>query len=197
MLTTIILNFAAIFIFLFIFWKRLKEDYSSEIIFKTSLFIFTGIGIGLFLSFKLAQNWIFWITFAWGLIGMVFALLKLKIRFYETIEAFLLAILPWLSILYLIDSTNNSSLISFLIFIEILLLIFGSYFFDTHYRNFKWYKSGKIGFAGLVTAGIFFVIRFILAILGIPVLSFVVGFEAIISGVIAFVCFLLLYIRSK
>jgi len=42
----VIFLFLGIIIFLFFFWKRLKEDYSSERIFSTAFYILFGIGAG-------------------------------------------------------------------------------------------------------------------------------------------------------
>ena len=119
-------------------------------------------------------------------------------KFYETLEAFIISAFPWLSFIFLLDSVTDSSLSSFLAFIAILIFVFISYYLDAHYKNFTWYRSGKIGFAGIVTLSLFFIARSLLAIFRINVISFVSsGAEAVISGAAAFICFVLLFNLAK
>lgn len=192
-----LVNFAVgifgVIIFLFIFWKRLKEDYASEIIFQSAFYILIGAMVGYLLSFRFAPNWFFWIGLGGGMSGLGIAILKLRIKFYESLEAFIIAALPFLALIFLMDSVAKSSLSSFLAFLAILILVFLSYWTDTHYKTFTWYKSGKVGFAGLTTAALVFAARAAIAILGITMISFVGKYEAIISGVLAFISFLLLF----
>jgi hypothetical protein len=197
MLVNIAITLVGVLIFLFIFWKRLKEDYASEIIFQSATFIILGIFVGSFLSSRLFPVWFFWISLLGGSIGLTLAIIRFKIKFYESLEAFIIASLPWLSLVFLANSVATSSLSSFLVFLAILIMVFLSYFLDTHYKSFTWYRSGKIGFAGIATASLVFLIRAVLAIGGVSVLSFAGRFEAIISGVMAFCGFILLYNLGK
>ena len=194
---SMLVNFGAatlgILIFLFVFWNRLKEDYASEIIFQSATCILIGIGVGCFLSVKFFPEWFFWTSLAGGLIGFSLAILRIRLKFYETLEAFIISSLPGLSLVFLVDSVTRSSLSSFLAFIVILITIFVSYYFDMHYKGFTWYKSGKIGFAGLAVAGLIFLIRSLLATGRVPVISFAGSSEGIISGIAAFTSFLLLF----
>ncbi len=194
MLANIGISFFGILVFLFLFWKRLKEDYVSEIVFKAAFYILAGILVSSLLSFKFFSTWFLWSAFVGSLLGMVVGILTLRIRFYETLEALVISFLPWIALMFLGNSVAKSSLSSFLAFAATLIIIFISYWFDDHYKNFTWYKSGKIGFAGLATLAFIFLIRSGVAIFGIHVLSFVdQKYEAIVSGSLAFVCFLLLF----
>jgi hypothetical protein len=194
LIASIAVNVLGIFIFLFVFWKRLREDYSSEIIFKTASYILVGVLAGFLLSLKFIPVAFFWFTFLGALLGLGFAIWRLKIRFYETFEALIISSFPWLSFIFLLDSVTNSSLISFLAFVATLIFVFISYYLDTHYKTFTWYRSGKIGFAGLLTLSIFFIARSVLAIFTVNMLSFVgLRVEAVISGAAAFICFVLLF----
>jgi hypothetical protein len=185
-------------VFLFIFWKRLREDYSSEIIFKTAFDVLIAVLLGYLFSLKFTQIGFFWPAVLGILIGLAFAMFRLKIRFYETFEALIISFFPWMSFIFLLDSVTHSSLSSFFAFIAILVFVFISYFLDANYKNFTWYKSGKIGFAGIATAALFFIVRSSLAIFGIIMVSFVsLRFEAVISGAAAFICFILLYNLAK
>jgi len=180
-----------ILIFLFLFWKRLKEDYAAEIIFKSATYILAGIGIGYAIASGFFPAWFFWTAATGGLVGLAFAILRFRVRFYETLEAFILSSLPWLALVFLQDSVAKSSLSSFLAFLVILIMVFVAYYFDTHYKRFSWYKSGKIGFAGLATAILIFLIRSAIAIVKVPMLSFAGSGETALSGVTVLICFLL------
>lgn len=180
-------------IFLFIFWKRLKEDYASEIVFKSATYIFIGILVGWLVSVRFFAEWFFWFEFIGAIGGVYFSSRYLRLRFYETLEAFVISVLPWLSLTFLKSSVVGSSFASFIAFLVTLVMIFVYYFLDYHYKEFTWYRSGKIGFAGLLTMAILFLIRSSLALFGIHVLSFVSKFEGVISGSFAFICFLMIF----
>jgi hypothetical protein len=183
-----------ILIFLFLFWKRLKEDYAGEIIFKSATYILVGISTGWVLD-----------SILWKkekkkfprkillLLGLSFSILRFRLKFYETLEALVISSFPLMALFFLIDSGLNSSLSSFLAFTSILILLFLAYYLDMHYKSYTWYKSGKIGFAGLAVSVIFFLMRTAIAMMKVPVLSFVGRWEAVISGVAALVFFLLLF----
>lgn len=194
MLVHLVIGFLGIILFLFIFWKRLKEDYSSDIIFQTAITILIGVGLGLILSKIFLQNWFFWLSFLGAILGFSLMLVKFKLKFFETFEALILAAIPMVSLMFFRDSIVNSRLNSFLAFVASLILIFLSYWVDLNYRSFNWYKSGKIGFTGLFIAFIFFLIRTVIAIFGFGVVSFVGRAEPIVSGLFT-VIFLGLLIR--
>lgn len=193
MMVNIVVTILGLLIFLFLFWKRLKEDYAGEIIFKAATFILLGIGIGWTLSDKFFPAWFFWASIAGGLIGLSLAILKFRVKFYETLEALIISSLPWLGLTFLEDSVIHSSFSSFSAFSVILIMVFVSYYLDVRYKGFSWYRSGKIGFAGLAVAIIIFLVRSLIAIGKVPMLSFVGRSEAVISGVMALVSFILLF----
>jgi len=182
-----------VIVFLFIFWKRLNEDYSSEVIFQTAFSVLAGIFVALLLTNKFLPGAFFWTGSVGGLIGLLLAIFRFKVKFFESFEAFIISVLPWLGFVFLKDSVFNSSLSSFLGFIVILIMVFISYWLDSHYKNFTWFKSGRVGFAGLATLAFIFLIRSVVDILGISMLSFVAKYEAVLSGAAAFICFLLLF----
>lgn len=186
MLANVFTAFLGILVFLFIFWKRLKEDYISEIIFKSAFYILIGVLVAYLLSIKFIPSWFIWMSFIGSLLGLAFGIFTLKIKLYEALEALVISFLPWIALMFLESSVVNSSLSSFLAFAATLVIVFVSYWIGDHYKDFTWYKSGKIGFAGLATLALIFLTRFIVAIFGIHVLSFVnLRYEAILSGVLA------------
>lgn len=197
MIASILMFIFGSLVFLFLFWKKLREDYSSEIIFKCGFSILFGVVLGYFLAIKFAPAWFLWAEFLGAIIGLSIGSYQLGIRFYETLEAMTISFLPSVSLMFLEDSVANSSFISFIAFLVVLVFIFVYYFLDLHYKNFSWYRSGKIGFSGLATLGIIFLTRSLLALLRLPVLSFVDKFEPMVSGVMAFICFLLILNLGK
>ena len=193
MIANIGINILGLFIFLFVFWRKLKEDYVSEIIFSASVFILLGLLAGFIISLKFFPSFIFWSEFIGILLGLALSVLRLKLRVYETLEAAVISFLPWFGIYFLHDSVDNSSLISFIAFGVVLALILAYYFFDLKYKNFSWYRSGRVGFSGLATLGLFFLVRSAVAIFTDNVLSFGGSMEPFISGAFAFISFVAIF----
>lgn len=193
MLAKIAFNISGILVFLFIFWKRLREDYTVGQIFTTGLYMITGIFSAVIISTRFLGPWWFWLSFAGAALGLVLGVLKFKLRFFETFEAGVAATLPWLGVVFLSDSIEKSNLTSFIGFIIIILLIVLFYFLDVHYKKFAWYKSGRVGFTGLTTLGLLLLLRAAVAPIMPDMLSFSGKYEAIISGMLAFVSFLLVF----
>lgn len=188
MLVNFLIGFLGVMLFLFIFWERLNEDYSTDVIFQTATSILIGISLGLIASRLFLPQWFFWTSVLGSFLGTIPMIIKYKLRFYETLEALILASTPFVSLMFFKDSIVNSSLYSFLAFVVSLVLIFLSYWFDFNYKSFPWYKSGKIGFAGLSASILFFSIRTVIAILGLTMISFVGRIDALISGILVLIC---------
>lgn len=198
MLVNFLFGFVGVMLFLFVFWRRLRDDYSSEIIFQIATWILVGLSLGLTVARLFSPSWFFWFSLFGCLIGMFMAVIKFKLRFFETLEAVIMAGMPFVSLLFFKDSVTNYSLNSFLAFVASLILIFLAYWFDLRYKTFTWYKSGRIGFAGLAVSILFFISRTVIAILGITMISFVNKFEAVISGSFVLICAgLLIYLGKK
>ncbi len=197
MITNLIVAFPGLILFLFIFWKKLKEDYLSDYIFFTGFYALFGIFVGSLLSIKILPDWWFWQVSVFSMVGLFIGIFRFKLRTYEVLEAYVISILPWMSVFFLADSILKSNIYSFSGFFIFTLLIGLYYFLDTNYKNFSWYASGRVGFSGLTILGIFLLIRAALAPLSIDVLSLAGKADSIISGVIAFVVFLLIYNLGK
>lgn len=189
----IIFNIVGPLIFLFIFWKKLREDYPPRKIFTASFYILLGIGLASLVSSKFFPAWWFWADLVGMSLGFATGILRFKFRFFESLEALVIGILPWLSLIFLGDSIFNSSIASLIGFIIILLVIVLYLFLDVHYKKFTWYKSGKVGFAGLTTLGVLFLLRAAVAVSFSFVLSFLGSIDSFISGIIAFTSFLLIF----
>lgn len=197
MLQTLLSSVLGILIFLFIFWKRLKDDYSSQIIFTVSTYIILGILVGSLISSRFFADWYLWAGFVGAILGLIFGMLRFRVKFFESFESVVISCLPWAAFTFLMDSVSESSLSSFLTFLAVLFVIFVFYYLDTHYREFTWYKSGKVGFAGMVTLIVIFVTRFAVSLAGISVISFVDKYEVWVSGGGALVATFLLFNLSR
>ncbi|MBI3397129.1 hypothetical protein HY045_01490 [Candidatus Woesebacteria bacterium] len=197
MLINLAVSLIGALIFLFLFWRRLKEDYSSNVLFTTGFFVIFGIAIGVLISLRFSPLWWFWLAGVGVVIGFFVGYLKFKFRTFEVLEALFVSTLPWLILIFLYDSISKSSLISLLFSILIVAVIALFYWLDASYKNFLWYKSGRVGFAGLMSMGVLFLIRATIASFLGNMLSFVGVFEVVISGISAFIAFLLLFNLSK
>jgi hypothetical protein len=157
----IITNILGVFLFLFVFWKKLKEDYSSEIVFNLAFISIFGLLCGIAVSYFFYPEYWFW----YGLLGtsVSFSLFvrKYKLRFFECYETLLLSLLAWLSIYYLFETIVQKSLTLFINFWISIFTIFIYFFLSYFYKSFTWYKSGRLGLSGVVTVIVFFIIRFI------------------------------------
>ena len=197
MLINLVANIVGALIFLFVLWKRLKEDYSAEIIYATGFYMLSGLVLGLVASFYISPGWWFWFSFLGLSLGFVFPVLKFKLRFYETLEASTVGLILWLLVMFLwhaVVYANVTSLLGGLVLAAILLLFF---FMDRKYKGFSWYTSGRVGFSGMTTLGVFFLTRALFASYSVSVLSLTGKWDAILSSVIGFTAFLLVYNLSR
>jgi len=188
-----LVNLAGLIIFLFFLWRRLKEDYSSEVIFSLAFFIIAGIILGYLLSLKFFPSWWFWFEGFGAFLGFSLGIVRYNLRFFETFEAGFVGILPWLALYFLQGLVRRPDFVRAFLFISNLALLFIFDYLDKRYKSFTWYKSGRIGFAGLSVAAVFFLIRAAIATFFSSVLSFPGRGEAILAGVCAFSLFLLIY----
>jgi len=193
MFLKILLNTTGAVFFFFLFWKKLKEDYRSPSIFSAAFYILIGIGVLGFLSERFFPEWWFWANVLGVVLGFGLGILRFKLRFFESLEAVVVGLLPWLSFVFLRDAVSNANLPSLIGFVVLFLIIVFYLFIDRHYKRFTWYKSGKVGFSGLMTLGVLFLARTTVAVLFPFVLSFSGPIDSIMSGVIAFTSFLLVF----
>lgn len=193
----IVLNIIGFIFFLYLFWKRLKEDYIANQIFGTAFFSVIGLIILYLISRKFFFGWWFWSTLVGAILGLSLGVGKYKLKFYETFESASLGLLVWMALFFLADAVTHSSLSSFIGFVVMVLLVGLYHFFDNHYKNFSWYRSGKVGFSGLATSAIFFLIRTLVFIFVPTVLSFVPKFEVYLSALASFLFFFITYNLSR
>jgi len=193
----IIFNIIGLLIFLFLFWKRLKEDYLPNQIFSTFFYILFFILLTYFISISFFPSWWFWSTYLGFLLGLVISIFRFKLKFYETYEAAFLGFLICFSLYLLGDSVKNLNAVSFFGFTVSMLLIGFFQFVDINYKNFSWYKSGRVGFTGLVISLLFFLVRLLTFLFFPNTLSLVYGFEIYIDSISSFIFLALTYNLSR
>ena len=188
-----LLNIFGIIIGLFLFWRRLKEDYIENQIFSVaflSIFIFIAF---YFISRVFFQKWIFWLPLI-GSYGVLILLgKKLGMRIFEVADAAVIAYLGWFSVnsvIFLIQLKNIQSLI---LVITNLVFLFAFFLIDSQYKRIPWYRSGRTGFTGMFILGLFFLIRAAVALLAPDMLIFLLEYDIFISGVISFISFLMIF----
>lgn len=197
MFLMLIANTLGIFTLFYLLWKTLKEDYHYEKIFNLSFLTFFGFIFGLLVTSYISKNYWFWISSISIFIGFYIAIKRQKMKFFESFEGLIIGSLFWIGFVYLSDAITSQSLASFLAFWVCSICIFIFFFFKSFYRSFTWYKSGRVGFAGVAIAAIFFIIRSVVSLFFSDIFSFSGKYEIYLSGSVALILFLLLYSLSR
>ena len=95
------------FLFLFLYWRRLKEDYISSMIFSSFFCLLLGVVLFVFLANQFFPIWWFWSAVLGLSLGLAATLFRFKFRFFETLEAVTISGLSWLSLVFLGDALAN------------------------------------------------------------------------------------------
>jgi len=204
MSTSLLYFFTALIVFLFIYWRRLNQDYEQNQIFSSGLIIIISLLLGASTANFIIipsttgipanpSGIVFWSGVSGLVFGFLISIQRFKLKLFEAFESVSIASLYLLLIIFLADALKNSSwssLVASAIFVALISIF---YFLESRYKKFTWYRSGKIGFSGLTSLGIMFLLRGILAIPFPFVLSFLGKVEGLVSSVTAFVLFLALF----
>lgn len=186
-----------ILFFLFTFWRRLKEDYIGNQIFSLAFISILGFIAGYALSLFFLPEWRFWLSLIMGILALTLSASKFGMSFFEVIEAWVLSALTWfflVNIYLLILDTNLASILN-TVFLLILIVLY--LYFDSHYKKFSWYASGKSGFSGMFILGVFFLLRSVVAIFAPGMVFFFVVYDPFISSIVAFMSFLTIINLSR
>ncbi len=189
----VIANIFGILIFLFLFWRTLKDDYHFEKIFNLGFLTILSVLLSLLLNSFFPLNYWFWIVLISASITMLISAKRTRMKLFEIIEAFSISALPWLSFYFLEDSIKKSSLSSFLAFWTTLICIFIYFLIKSYYRSFTWYKSGRVGISGILTLLIFFLFRVVTSLFFPQVISFAGKIEPYLSGSTSLLLIFLMY----
>lgn len=171
-----------VYTFLFAFWRKLKEDYLPTQIFTSALISVATLFLFMFSLGKLDSTWWFWWAFFGSILGLLAAIYKFNLKLFETLEAWVCSDLISLTVIFMVKSIVNKELNYILIFIFVLLLYIFYKYLSKNYKKFTWYKSGKVGFAGISVFALFFLCRFVVALFYPNMLSFVGHGELLLSG---------------
>lgn len=193
MIENILVFFLGALFFLFLFWKRLKEDYVSKDIFSTAFYILAGITLSWLVSRNFLPQWWFWLALLGVVLGGTWAVVKFRLRVFEVLEALVFGLLPWLSLIFLLDAVKNENTLSLIGFLVILIFLLSFVAIDSRYKRFTWYKSGRVGFSGLIILGFFFLLRTFIAGSFTDMLSFAGRPDSVLSGTVAFISFLMIF----
>lgn len=204
-LMLIIASIVGFIVFMFFSWRRLKDDYASSQIFSTSFYILIGVLAGFSISrFFLTQRlypmpyfnpdglWS-WGSFLGFVVGFFVGIRRFGLKFFESIESFGISALFWYAIVMFFYSVFLSNYYLLMHFGFVVFLIFAFFILDTRYKTFTWYRSGRVGLAGLLIFSIYFLIRAIVAMVMPSMISFVGRIDSLISASVSFVIFLLIY----
>lgn len=183
--------------FIFLFWRRLKEDYLSFQIFSAAFYQLAGIILGVILSYYYLRTWIFWFSFLGAMFGLLIGVFRYKLKIVESFEASFAGLLVLLSWILLGLNFFFSNFLYYSLFLISLLMIGLFLFLDKHYKFFSWYKSGRIGFSGFATASVFFIILSLLAIICRDMLFFLGTKDIVLATGLAIFFSFFLYIISR
>lgn len=167
----------------FIFWKQLKDDYDQEellsFIIYFSLFCFIGARLTYILenfnqfNFSIS-SWLMWYRNpGFSLLGGIIAgsvcyqywINKRKWDYWLVLDKLMPSILIFylfLNLGLLISFPNN--ILVYRLLSNLILLVISLYLLK-NYRHFLWYKSGKVGFAGIISLALFLLFSFLLEII--------------------------------
>jgi len=197
MILDIFLGLLTATLFLFVFWRRLKEDYAPDQVFSTGFYILLGISVGALLAVNFRPTWWFWSGLSGALLGLSIGVERFRLRLFEALEAAIYGGLILCAGLFLREWAGGFDVFVLWLHLGVLFLILVFEFLNLHYKKFTWYKSGRVGFSGLTVAGIFFILRAVVASYFPNTVSFIGKSDVILSGIFAFVSFISVYNLSK
>lgn len=185
----IILFLLGAFLFLFTFWKRLREDYYENQIFTTGFYIFLFVFVANLFSRYVANSYWFWFSFVGIVLAIIVSSYRFKMRFFEVFEASIVASFIPMILILLYDGFRLRHASSFFAIAVVTLFIGMYYFLNMHYKKISWYKSGKVGFSGLAVCGMLLLVRGVVAVSGLHVVSLSTN-DWVLSFAFAFLSFL-------
>ncbi len=175
----------SLILYLFMFWRQLKDDYVSNQIFTTGFFaIFLAVFLG-YGSYRFFPNWWFWSGFVGVFLSVLFNSRRFRMRTIEVLEAVVIGFLPVLGAIALSDFISRDESASLYAVLVCLVLIVLFYILNSTYKSFSWYRSGRVGFAGLATVGIVFLLRALVAIKLPDMVSFAGKPDIYLSGAVS------------
>lgn len=190
----------AVISFSYVFWLRLREDYTSDQIFSsTIIFLFGGL-LGFIIFDRWLPNFSFWGFFLGVILFFLYAIKKIGLKLYEVGDAVALGMSWFLVFFYaalLLKNGVGEKLFRVLDIMPAALTLVAFYVYLKNYRMFSWYPSGKIGFIGGSLGVVYFVILALVAIYRFLMLSFLGSvWDALISFMTCLFFVGVVYLRS-
>ena len=179
--------------FLFIFWRKLREDYIESLVFNSAFYIILGTSLGAFLAIQLFPSSWFWFSLLGALSGLWLSIWRYKLKFFEVLEAFVPSSLITLTLFFFLDFLVRADIFSLALVLNTAFLFCMYYFLSLNYKKFTWYRSGRIGFSGLFTSGLFFLIRTFIALLFSGMISLNGYYDAALSAFFTILSFAALF----
>ncbi len=171
MILLLIANILGISLFLFILWKKLRDDYLSQQIFSTGFFIATLIMVLKITYYLLNYPDNIFIIILILAISAIVAIRRFRFNTLEFTDSLVISFLSWHAIsqlAYILKLDLQAAL-------ELLascILIFVFLFLQPRYKSFNFYKSGKIGFCGMAVISLYFLYRTAIAMISDDMLFF-------------------------
>ena len=185
---------------MYLFWRRLYEDYSRKTIFNSFFIIVISISVfSLVYSYAVAiliPNAWFWAAVLGFTTGLMIAVRRYETDLYLVFETLAPGVLFWVGIVSFALSLAIESIPSIVFSLLTLAVILMFLYLQKIYKRFTWYKSGKVGFAGMVAVAVYFIIRAVFALAASDVISLVGRMDAPISIALAFLLLFLMYNRE-
>jgi len=186
-------------VFMFIYWRALREDYDNKIIFNSAFVIFGfGIVAALLVNYisKTSGLW-FWGGFLGMNLGLLLSFRASSLRYVEILEPALVAMMPLYSLFLVVLGLlfGDFPSVGFGVFVLLLFILF--FVLSSNYRRISWYKSGRQGFAGMTIIGLMFFGRSLVAGYIPFMISFVGEMDVIPSAVVTFLMFFGVYNISE
>ena len=185
-------------LYLFNYWRRLREDYSGNQIFGSAMIVFALLAVSLLVSGFINSEYWFLLFFLSTAVGIVIGAKRFKLKLFEVFDA---TISSWLIMGFCLVLSMNLFVfpkIEYLITQAGLIFLSAIFvFIDKRYANMSWYKSGKVGLSGLFTLAVFFLLKCILAAVFNDVVLFGQVRDIVFSGSTAFLLFLTIFIRAR
>jgi len=189
MILEIPLGILGIVLFLFLYWRRLKDDYVANHIFTSALIIVLSLFFGLFIASFVVPLWWFWIALVSLVCGILVSVKKFRMRVNEVADAVFMAVLPLYMFSFFAYFGSTRDFRGVIGSLCVLFIFIAFFVFDANYKQLSWYKSGKIGFSSLASMGILLFMRALVAFLFGNMVSFVGGYEIYLSGIFSIVSF--------
>lgn len=162
----IIVSTIVVLLYLYFFWRKLREDYESKVIFSTAFLILLGVCLGVVLSFSFNIYYWYWLIFTIALSTLVVSAILFKIKIFEALDGLVLALLPLQVAMFFVDFIEGMTIYGLVPLVFAFLLLPLYFVTSRYYKRILWYRSGKVGFTGLAVLGVNFSLRSVAYFLG-------------------------------